>query len=201
MDSRNKATGEATKGKPRATATERRRQKEAEAARLRARGLDYDAIASELGYRDRSGAHRAVQRALSDTVRHSTDEARLLAMQRLDGLRRALVAIASDTSVSPRDAISALRALLAVEERESKLLGLDAVAAPVITGDMFDREIDRLTRELSALDAPRPPTLSVGWTPPEHRAEDDGPRGEVVPINHRNGHGTNGQHPSRERGD
>lgn len=132
-----------------------------------------------------------MQRALSDTVRHSTDEARLLAMQRLDGLRRALVAIASDTSVSPRDAISALRALLAVEERESKLLGLDAVAAPIITGDMFDREIERLTRELSALDAP-PEPWEGEWTPPQDAPRGDRPSAEVVPLTDRRGDPLNG---------
>jgi hypothetical protein len=201
-------TVEATKATTpaRVTAAERRRRKEAEAARLRAEGLDYDAIADRLGYRDRSGAHKAARRALADVVRHSTDEARLLAMQRLDALRVRLVGIATDDTVAPRDQVAALRALLAVEEREAKLLGLDAAAAPVVTGDILDAEIARLTREIGALDAlpVSDPWDREDWTPPD-RAADDGHRNgqsaEVVPINHRNGHGTNGQHPSRGRGD
>ncbi len=203
-------TVEATKATTpaRVTAAERRRRKEAEAARLRAEGLDYDAIADRLGYRDRSGAHKAARRALADVVRHSIDEARLLAMRRLDALRVRLVGIATDDTVAPRDQVSALRALLAVEEREARLLGLDITAAPVITSTMFDMEIDRLTREIGALDnLPVPdPWERADWTPKDqHPDEDDGPRGEVVPFDrrgdHRNGHPTRQGTNGRGRGD
>jgi len=95
---------------------------------------------------------------LADVVRHSTDEARLLAMQRLDALRVRLVGIATDDTVNTRDQVSALRVLLNVEQREAALLGLDAVAAPVVTGDILDAELDRLTREIGKLDAPRSAT-------------------------------------------
>jgi len=172
-------TVEATKATTpaRVTAAERRRRKEAEAARLRAEGLDYDAIADRLGYRDRSGAHKAARRALADVVRHSTDEARLLAMQRLDALRVRLVTIATDDTVNTRDQVAALRVLLAVEERESRLLALDITAAPVVTGEVLDAEIARLTREIGALDAlpVRDPWEREDWTPAD-RVADDGHR-------------------------
>jgi len=190
----------------RVTATETRRKRDAEAAALRAAGHDYDTIAERLGFRDRSGARKAVVRALSDTVQHSTDEARRLAMQRLDGLRRMLVNLVTEGAMVPRDIIAAARVLLAVEEREARLLGLDITAAPVITSTMFDMEIDRLTKEIGKLDGPPDPWEREGcWTPPgQHLDDNDGqhhPGAEIVPINHRNGHGTNGQHPSRGGGD
>ncbi len=200
-------TVEATKATTpaRVTTAERRRRKEAEAARLRAEGLDYDAIADRLGYRDRSGAHKAARRALADVVRHSTDEARLLAMQRLDGLRRMLVNLVTEGAMVPRDIIAAARVLLAVEEREAKLLGLDLDSAPVIPSGHLDREIERLVGEIERLDAPRPPDPweRADWTPKDQQPDDnDGhPGAEVVPFR-TNGHttrqgGTNG----RGRGD
>jgi len=89
----------------------------------------------------------------------------------------------------PRDTIAAVRALLAVEEREAKLLGLDITAAPMVTGDILDAEIRRLTNEISALDAlpVRDPWERLDWTPAD-RAADDGPGAEVVRLPHRNGH-------------
>jgi len=172
-------TVEATKARTpaRVTATETRRKRDAEAAALRAAGHDYDTIAERLGFRDRSGARKAVVRALSDTVQHSTDEARRLSMSRLDGLRRLLVGLVTETALAPRDTIAAARALLAVEEREAKLLGLDITAAPVVTGDILDAEIARLTREIGALDAlpVRDPWEREDWTPAD-RVADDGHR-------------------------
>jgi len=177
----------------RITATERRRRRDSEAAVLRAQGMSYDAIADRLNYSGRSAAHKSVQRALSDVVRHSTDEARVLAQQRLDGLRRMLVGLVTEGAMVPRDIIAAARALLAVEEREAKLLGLDIDTAPVVTSTVLDMELDRLTREigkLDALDAPRPPEP---WERPDWVADDghrDGqhhPGAEVVPFR-TNGH-------------
>ena len=169
----------------RVTATEKRRHRDAEAAQLRASGLSYDDIADKLKFRDRSGARKSVQRALSDVVRQSTDEARVLAQQRLDGLRRLLVNLVTETGLAPRDTIAAVRALLAVEEREAKLLGLDITAAPVVTGNILDAEIARLTREIGALDAlpVRDPWERPDWTPADRVADDvhrDGQSAEVV---------------------
>jgi len=178
-------TKAATRGPARVTATERRRRRDSEAAVLRAEGMSYDLIADALGYSGRSAAHKAVQRALSDVVRQSTDEARVLAQQRLDGLRRLLVNLVTETVLAPRDTIAAARALLAVEEREAKLLGLDITAAPVVTGDILDAEIARLTREIGAIDAlpVRDPWEREDWTPTDRVADDvhrDGPSAEIV---------------------
>jgi len=202
------ATKGTTRTPARITVSEKRRHRDAEAARLRASGLSYDDIADKLKFRDRSGARKAAQRALAGMVHSTVDEARQLSMSRLDGLRRMLVNLVTEGAMVPRDIIAAARALLAVEEREARLLGLDAAAAPVVTSGHLDAEIERLTREIGALDnLPVPdPWERADWTPKDqHPDEDDGPRGEVVPFDrrgdHRNGQGTNGKHPSRGRGD
>ncbi len=184
-------TKAATRGPARATATERRRRRDSEAAVLRAEGMSYDEVADALGYSGRSAAHKAVQRALSDVVRQSTDEARVLAQQRLDGLRRLLVNLVTETGLAPRDTIAAARALLAVEEREAKLLGLDITAAPVVTGDILDAEIARLTREIVALDALPVRDPWEDWTPADRVADDvhrDGPSAEIVRLPRRGDH-------------
>lgn len=183
-----------TRGPARArvTATEKRRHRDAEAARLRAAGHDYDTIAEQVGFRDRSGARKAAQRALAGMVHSTVDEARQLSMSRLDGLRRLLVGLVTEGGLVPRDTIAAARALLAVEEREAKLLALDLDPAPVVTSTVLDLEIDRLTREIGALDAPRPPDPweREDWTPPgQHLDDNDGhPGAEVVPFDRRGDH-------------
>ena len=167
-------TKEATARTPaRVTATERRHRRDAEAAQLRASGLSYDDVADRLGFRDRGGARKAVQRALVDVVQHSTDEARRLAMQRLDALRVRLVAIATDNTVATRDQVAALRVLLNVEQREAALLGLDVDNGPVLSAGHLDHEIERLTREIGVLDAPRPPEPweRPDWTPQDSHAD------------------------------
>ena len=148
----------------RITATERRRRKEAEAARLRAQGQCYADIAQAVGYRDPSSAHKAVSRALAMSHREPTNAARLLAMNRLDALRRSLAAIATDATVTTRDVLGALRLLLDVEKREAALLGLDVPAVPTspVTPDMLDREIERLSGELEAFNALPPPHHRAG---------------------------------------
>ncbi len=173
----------------RITATERRKRKEAEAAKLRAQGYDYASIAEQVGYRDKSGAAKAVSRALASSYREPTDAARLLASTRLDAIRQKLASIAADPCVMTRDVLAALRVLIDVERREAALWGLDITAAPVVTGDILDAEIARLTREIGALDAASIRDPWEDWTPPQDRAEDDGdrPGAEVVP-NRTNGH-------------
>ena len=49
-----------------------------EALRLRILGEPYDAIAQQLGFASRSGAHRAVMSALTKTLREPAEELRTL---------------------------------------------------------------------------------------------------------------------------
>ena len=79
---------------------------------------DFDTIAAELGYATRSGAWRAVQRALSKQREALAGEYLMLEMQRLDALQVALwdQAMAGDVK-------AALGCLRIVEQRMA-LLGL-----------------------------------------------------------------------------
>lgn len=60
------------------------KQKSAESVRLYKLGHTYDEIAAEVGYRDRSGAYRAVERAIADTIREPAEHVRRAEIARLD---------------------------------------------------------------------------------------------------------------------
>lgn len=57
-----------------------------EAVRLRRLGYEYADIAAKVGYADRSGAWRAVDRAMSRDVKETTSQVRQLELERLDML-------------------------------------------------------------------------------------------------------------------
>ena len=59
-------------------------EREREAIVLRRAGLSYDEIAQRLGYRDRSGAKKAVERGLSRWMREADEELRALMLERLE---------------------------------------------------------------------------------------------------------------------
>jgi len=141
-------------------------QRDAEAARLRARGLTYQQIADELGWTSRGDAHHAVQRALEATVKEAADEVRAIELDRLDTLYRAALAVleAEHFTVSNGRVVSldgsgplpdtgpvlaAIDRLLKIQERRSKLLGLDAPskAAISITPDRL-AAIEAMAEEL-----------------------------------------------------
>ena len=65
-------------------------ERQARAAELVQAGQSYDDIAAELGYANRSGAWKAVQRALSSHLAESVDEPRMLEVLRLDAMQEAL---------------------------------------------------------------------------------------------------------------
>lgn len=92
--------------------------REARAVELLMAGNDYDQIAAELGYSSRSGAWRAVQRALRKRRDEVADEYLTLELERLDALQCALwdAAMAGD--------LKAVDAILKIIERRCELLGL-----------------------------------------------------------------------------
>lgn len=63
-------------------------ERDAEAARLRADGRTYQQIADELGFSDRSNAHKAVQRALAAAPVEAAEEVRKIELDKLDRLER-----------------------------------------------------------------------------------------------------------------
>jgi hypothetical protein len=86
---------------------------------LRAGGMTFDRIASNLGYADRGAAHKAYRRALTRTLKQPAQDVRDLEEYRLDRLLSALwpKAMGGDAHA----AMGALR----IMDRRAKLLGLD----------------------------------------------------------------------------
>lgn len=142
-------------------------ERDAEACRLKARSLSYRQIAEQLGYADHTGARRAVERVLAETVAEPAAELRQLELMKLDAMERAVLdvlerkhvtvsngkVIYSGTEGEPlvddAPVLQAVDRLLKIQDRRSKLVGLDAPKRlEVITVDAIDAEIARLTDEL-----------------------------------------------------
>lgn len=87
---------------------------------LRKRGASYDAIAAALGYAGKSGAFKAVLRALHETLVEPTAEVRALELERLDHMPAAVwtAALTGD--------IPAQQQVLRLMDRRARYLGLDA---------------------------------------------------------------------------
>lgn len=162
-------------------------QTDAQAAQLRAEGLSYPAIARRLGI-GLATAHRAVQRVTGEHRGESPEVAREVEVARLDVIyQHAAEILNSDhptvssgrlvrdggvTVVDPRVKMQALDRMLAVTDRRIRLLGLDRPRT-VITADVLDAEIERLTAEIADLDA-MPPT--------PHAPQADAPEGHAPEL-------------------
>lgn len=94
-------------------------EKQRQALELRKAGNTYEAIADELGYKNRSCAHKAVSTALRNIVAPHVEELRTLEGERLDQMHAVLwdKAMAGDTR--------AVNLILRIMERRTKLFGLD----------------------------------------------------------------------------
>lgn len=117
-------------------------ERDAEAARLRSRGWSYPRIAAELGWQHRADAWNAVKRVLDATVREAGDQVRAIELDRLDTLYTAATEVLERRHITvsngriitlgdeplPDDGpvLQAIDRLLKIQERRSKLLGLDA---------------------------------------------------------------------------
>lgn len=108
----------------------------------RLRGTDYTTIAAALGYGrvkdghfipNRSGAFKAVQRALVHTLQEPADQLRQLEMARFDQLLAAVWprATAGDTT--------AIGTALSIIERKARMVGLDAPQKQQVSGDLTFR--------------------------------------------------------------
>lgn len=99
------------------------------ALELRKAGVSYQRIAETLGYKDASGAWRAVKSALKKTLQEPAAELRTLEVERLDAMLSAIWASVKQGQYGAQD-----RALK-IMERRARLLGLDApVKADVTSG-------------------------------------------------------------------
>ncbi len=154
-------------GKGRFTRTLATAEREAEAARLRSRGWSYQRIANELGWANKGDAHHAVQKVLRDTVQEAGDDLRALELTRLDALyvaatevlEREHITVSNGRIVSRDDGtpilddapvLQAIDRLLKIQERRSRLLGLDApVKKDVSLTDERVAAIEALAEELA----------------------------------------------------
>lgn len=154
------------------TRTEDTAERDAAAAHLRARGKSYRMIAAELGYADGSGAYKAVQRALKAIVVEASAEVRSVELIRLDRMWIAAQAVleaehfvvsqgkliykGDEPLADDAPVLAALDRLLKIQERRSRLLGLDApVKTQVTVTDEVDEKIRALAEDLKLNDPER----------------------------------------------
>ncbi len=90
------------------------------ALELRKAGVSYQQIADALGYKDASGAWRAVKAGLKKTLQEPADDLRKLELERLDSAAAAIY-----PSVK-QGQYGAIDRWIKIMERRAKLLGLDA---------------------------------------------------------------------------
>lgn len=95
------------------------RQREKQVIELRMQGYDFDDIADMCGYGSRASAYKAWKRALARIPAPAVVEARKQMALAYDALRKGVWFNA--TTGNP----DAIKAYLAIDERQAKLLGLD----------------------------------------------------------------------------
>ncbi|MCL5942763.1 MAG: hypothetical protein M1325_04475 [Actinobacteria bacterium] len=144
-------------GGPQSQASARRalaRKREADALELRLGGATYEQIAARLGYKNRSGALRAVLRSLDRLIEpQEVEQLRRLELERLD---RLLLGIWYSAVHGEAQAIDRVLKIL---ERRARLLGLDAPVrqehsgpggGPIQHEHLSESELDREIRRLMA---------------------------------------------------
>ena len=145
-------------------------ERDAEAARLRVRGLGSTEIGKQLGM-SRQAATMAVKRALTEVVREPAEQVRALELDRLDLLYRTALGVMAKSHPmvqngrvvrdqdgrpveDPRPRLAAIDRLLRIQERRSRLLGLDApTKTDVRVSDVLDGQIQQLAVELGFMAA------------------------------------------------
>ncbi len=134
-----------------------------QALELRKAGATFQQIATQLGYADAAGAHKAVMSALRATLREPADELRTLEAERLDALQLALWkrALAGEERAVAR--------VVNLMARRARLLGLDAPQRSELSAlidtvsardlnlkGLTDAELIELDRLIAKLDATAP---------------------------------------------
>jgi DNA-binding transcriptional MerR regulator len=144
-----------------AVSTERRLR----ALELRAAGYSYAEIAQMLGYRNKAGAWKAVQRAIRGIEREATEHLLAIELERLDTAQRAIwdKVLAGD--------VSAVRALVSIIQTRAKLLGLgtETVRVGLENDDPLREIFAAIAREIEAA------TVGDAELPPARGAGDDTP--------------------------
>jgi hypothetical protein len=139
--------------------------KDAKALECRARGWTYQRVAEEMGYRDRSAARKACERALASSIRETSEEAKTLLIADLNAAKQAVWAVLeanhlviSDGRVVTLDGepipddepvLKAVDRLVKIDQELAKIYGAYApVKSEVITMDAIEAEIRQLEADL-----------------------------------------------------
>lgn len=117
------------------------REREARALELSARGLPLDEVAKRVGYSDKSGASRAISRALDRTVRLNADQLRDLTNAELDRMDADAAGLLALPGVSTETAIKVLELRRRILETRAGLNGLKSKQVNVAVGPAVDASI------------------------------------------------------------
>ena len=125
------------------------RSRAAEALRLRLSGLSWEACATRLKYRTPSGPRMAVERLLARVEHEGAGQLRAVESRRLDVMQAAVweKARAGDCD--------AIRTVLRISERRSKLLGLDSPVRVAVEG-ISEQQFAARAAELLLITGVRP---------------------------------------------
>jgi ABC-type phosphate/phosphonate transport system ATPase subunit len=124
-------------------------EKQRQALELRKAGATYHAIAQQLGYHDESGARYAVRAILQRVEVESADTYRALQLLELLDLRRAIIAHARNAT-GGESQLKAIDRLLKIQEREARLLGLDAptTGLTIDVSQLSDEELEQAYQQV-----------------------------------------------------
>lgn len=104
-------------------------EKHRQALILRMAGADFGQIAGKLGYKDASGAYRAVEAALKRVPEREVKNYRKLNLERLNSMRLQYWQRAREGD------LEAMEMELKIQAREARYLGLDVPIQQIITGE------------------------------------------------------------------
>jgi hypothetical protein len=131
---------------------------------LRARGLTFDEIAAEVGYKGRQGAKEAYDAALRWWGTESVDQLRSVEGERLELLwRRAYARLARSDELGTVEFARLLDSAVRLSQRKSALWGLDAPRQYEVTGEAggpLVTDVGELLRQ--RLEAMAPQALTDG---------------------------------------
>lgn len=130
-------------------------KRRAQVVEWKTQGLTLQQIGDKLGCtKQRVG--EILREALNEVPAQKVHEYRALALEQNDLAIRKLLEIAEDESVSPRTRVEAWTSIRGFWERSDKLVGAYAPTrreVRVISEDTIDAEIERLTKEMEALES------------------------------------------------
>jgi hypothetical protein len=102
---------------------------------MRAAGVTFDEIAKQVGYKSRSGAKEAYDRALKLYGQEAVADLRFLEGERLEQLwRRVFARIIAEPDMTTAEMTSLVNAAVKVSARKASLFGLDAPRQVEVAG-------------------------------------------------------------------